>query len=286
VGIELVQDLDVEEESRNEREEEEIEQSIQQHNSSLENSQILEEPDMTQQQSNESVDSDHLPTLSSSTSSSTLLDTTPDVDHTATTNSSRPTRSGSRKLPTASSFSHSASVSSLSTPPIHVPSPFPHPSPSTLTTDSYEDDSQVDDVESFVCLNEVIVDRGLSAYLTQLDCYIDGMLFTRVQADGIIIATPTGSTAYSLSAGGSMCQPQVPTILFTPVCPHSLSFRPLLFPDTSTLQIKVSPDSRGANCASFDGRHRATLNPGDSLLISMSRWPLPSICRLDGTTDW
>lgn len=75
-------------------------------------------------------------------------------------------------------------------------------------------------------------------------------------------------------------------MLFTPVCPHSLSFRPLLFPDTSTLQIKINSESRGNNCASFDGRHRATLNPGDSLLISMSRWPLPSICRVDGTTDW
>ena len=61
-----------------------------------------------------------------------------------------------------------------------------------------------DDVESYVCMNEVIIDRGLSAYLTNLDCYVDGMLFTRVQADGIIVATPTGSTAYSLSAGGSM----------------------------------------------------------------------------------
>jgi hypothetical protein len=118
------------------------------------------------------------------------------------------------------------------------------------------------------------------------NCYVDGMLFTRVQADGIIVGTPTGSTAYSLSAGGSMVHPEVPCMLFTPVCPHSLSFRPLLFPDTSTLQIKVSTESRGANCASFDGRHRAALNPGDSLLISMSRWPLPSICRLDGTTDW
>lgn len=143
-----------------------------------------------------------------------------------------------------------------------------------------------DDVESYVCMNEVIIDRGLSAYLTLLDCYVDGMLFTRCQADGIIVGTPTGSTAYSLSAGGSMCHPEVPCMLFTPVCPHSLSFRPLLFPDTSTLQIKVSSESRGANCASFDGRHRAALNPGDSLLISMSRWPLPSICRLDGTTDW
>jgi NAD+ kinase len=149
-----------------------------------------------------------------------------------------------------------------------------------------EEAAMADNVESYVCMNEVIVDRGSSAYLTMLECSVDGMLFTRVQADGIIIATPTGSTAYSLSAGGSMCHPEVPCMLFTPVCPHSLSFRPLLFPDTSTLQIAVSDESRGCNSASFDGRHRASLNPGDSILVSMSRFPLPSICRLDPTTDW
>lgn len=160
--------------------------------------------------------------------------------------------------------------------------------PSTAPRSSEDDMDALaaDDVESYVCLNEVIMERGLSAYLTLLDCYVDGMHFTRVQADGIIVGTPTGSTAYSLSAGGTCCHPEVPCMLFTPVCPHSLSFRPLLFPDTSTLQIKVSPDSRGTNCASFDGRHRTALHPGDSLLISMSRWPVPSICRLDGTTDW
>jgi len=134
-------------------------------------------------------------------------------------------------------------------------------------------------------MNEVLVDR-FGTWLTLLDCSVDGMRFTRVQADGIICATPTGSIAYSLSAGGSMVHPEVPTILFTPICPHSLSFRPLLFPDTSTLQIRVSEESRGSNCVSFDGRNRVELHPGDSVLISMSRWPLPSICRADGTSDW
>jgi len=64
-----------------------------------------------------------------------------------------------------------------------------------------------EDADSFLCLNEVIVDRGTSSYLTNLDCFVDGMWFTKVQADGIIIGTPTGSTAYSLSAGGSIINP-------------------------------------------------------------------------------
>jgi NAD kinase len=59
------------------------------------------------------------------------------------------------------------------------------------------------------------------------------------QGDGLIIGTPTGSTAYSLAAGGSMVHPQVPCILFTPICPHSLSFRPLMFPDYCQLCIQV-----------------------------------------------
>jgi len=85
--------------------------------------------------------------------------------------------------------------------------------------------------EERVVLNEVVLDRGISPYLTNLETYCDGNFVTHVQGDGLIIATPTGSTAYSLAAGGSMVHPQVPCILFTPVCPHSLSFRPLMFPD-------------------------------------------------------
>lgn len=79
----------------------------------------------------------------------------------------------------------------------------PAPAAASVAFDDV-DAFSADDVESYVCMNEVIIDRGLSAYLTNLDCFVDGMLFTRVQADGIIVATPTGSTAYSLSAGGSM----------------------------------------------------------------------------------
>ena len=65
------------------------------------------------------------------------------------------------------------------------------------------------------------------------------LLLLPLQGDGLIVATPTGSTAYSLAAGGSMVHPQVPCILFTPICPHSLSFRPLMFPDHVQLCIQV-----------------------------------------------
>jgi NAD+ kinase len=74
-------------------------------------------------------------------------------------------------------------------------------------------------------LNDLVVDRGPSAYMSQLDLSVDGQHLTTISADGIVIATPTGSTAYSLSAGGAITHPGVNAILVTPICPHTLSFR-------------------------------------------------------------
>ncbi|KAG7228983.1 hypothetical protein INR49_013216, partial [Caranx melampygus] len=76
-------------------------------------------------------------------------------------------------------------------------------------------------------LNEVVVDRGPSSYLSNVDLYLDGRLITSVQGDGVIVSTPTGSTAYAAAAGASMIHPNVPAIMVTPICPHSLSFRPI-----------------------------------------------------------
>ncbi|XP_059141747.1 LOW QUALITY PROTEIN: NAD kinase-like, partial [Physella acuta] len=74
-------------------------------------------------------------------------------------------------------------------------------------------------------LNEVVIDRGPSSYLCNLELYIEGKRVTSVQGDGLIISTPTGSTAYAVAAGASMIHPSVPCIMLTPICPHSLSFR-------------------------------------------------------------
>jgi NAD+ kinase len=82
---------------------------------------------------------------------------------------------------------------------------------------------------------------------------------TTVQADGLTISTPTGSTAYSLSAGGSLAHPEIPAILITPICPHTLSFRPMLLPDSMELRICVPYNSRSTAWASFDGRGRVEL---------------------------
>lgn len=135
-------------------------------------------------------------------------------------------------------------------------------------------------------LNELVIDRGPAPYLSNLEVLCDDCPVTRVQADGLIVATPTGSTAYSLSSGGSMVHPNVPAILFTPICPHSLSFRPVLFPDYVTLQIKVPEDSRASAWVSFDGRHRMELKKGDKVVVSVSEWSVPTFSRKDTTNDW
>jgi len=135
-------------------------------------------------------------------------------------------------------------------------------------------------------LNEVVIDRGPSPYLSNIDLYLDGKLITSVQGDGLIVSTPTGSTAYAVAAGASMIHPSVPAVMVTPICPHSLSFRPIVVPAGVELKITVSPDSRNTAWVSFDGRMRQELCHGDSLRVTTSIYPIPSICSQDQISDW
>lgn len=82
------------------------------------------------------------------------------------------------------------------------------------------------------------MDRGPSPYLSNIDLFLDGKHITSVQGDGLIVSTPTGSTAYAVAAGASMIHPSVPAIMVTPICPHSLSFRPIVVP--AGVELKVS----------------------------------------------
>mmetsp|Transcript_6131 Transcript_6131/g.9416 ORF Transcript_6131/g.9416 Transcript_6131/m.9416 type:complete len:414 (-) Transcript_6131:323-1564(-) len=138
----------------------------------------------------------------------------------------------------------------------------------------------------FNVLNEVSIDRGASPYLANLECFVDDIHLTTVQADGIIFATPTGSTAYSMAAGGSVVHPAVPGILITPVCPHVLSFRSMVFPDSVVLRCYVPDDARADASVAFDGRYRRTLHRGDSIQIQMSNYPVPTVNRVDHSADW
>ncbi|KAF2462147.1 ATP-NAD kinase-like domain-containing protein [Lineolata rhizophorae] len=140
------------------------------------------------------------------------------------------------------------------------------------------------EAEQFEVLNELVIDRGPSPYVSNLELYGDNALLTVVQADGCIFSTPTGSTAYSLSAGGSLVHPDIPALLLTPICPHTLSFRPMLLPDTMLLRVAVPRASRATAYCAFDGKGRVELRQGDYVTIAASQYPFPSV--LSRPTEW
>ncbi|KAF4338184.1 serine threonine kinase [Fusarium beomiforme] len=159
---------------------------------------------------------------------------------------------------------------------------------------------------TFEILNEVVVDRGpnpsenpnvnvpsaghVLIYILAMsttEIFGDDEHFTSVLADGICVSTPTGSTAYNLAAGGSLCHPENPVMLVTSICAHTLSFRPIILPDTIVLRVGVPYSARTASWASFDGRERVELKPGDYVTISASRFPFASV-QAEGrrSEDW
>jgi NAD+ kinase len=129
----------------------------------------------------------------------------------------------------------------------------------------------------FLVMNEVVLSRGAQPYLSKIEVYERDELITKVQADGVMLATPTGSTAYSVAAGGSMVHPNVPAILFTPICPHSLSFRPVILPDYAQIELRIAPDARSTALATFDGKAMVELQAGDSVHVKLSPYPVPTI---------
>ncbi|KAK3394453.1 ATP-NAD kinase-like domain-containing protein [Podospora didyma] len=143
---------------------------------------------------------------------------------------------------------------------------------------------EMEEGEQFEVLNELVIDRGPSPYVSNLELYGDNELLTVVQADGCIFSTPTGSTAYSLSAGGSLVHPDIPAILLTPICPHTLSFRPMVLSDTLLLRVSVPRNSRATAYCAFDGKGRIELKQGDHVTITASQYPFPTVTRTD--TEW
>ncbi|KAL9615967.1 MAG: hypothetical protein Q9160_009111 [Pyrenula sp. 1 TL-2023] len=107
-------------------------------------------------------------------------------------------------------------------------------------------------------MNEVIIHRGKDPHLAIVEVYVGGRFLTEAVADGMIISTPTGSTAYSLSSGGSIVHPLVSSVLLTPICPRSLSFRPLVLPASTSVTLRISEKNRSRELeVSIDGVRRS-----------------------------
>ena len=108
-------------------------------------------------------------------------------------------------------------------------------------------------VSEYTVLNDAVISKGAFARLVSLEVSVDGGFLTAIRADGLILSTPTGSTAYSLSAGGPIIHPAIHCFVMTPICPHTLSNRPIAIPDASVVRVKVLSESEGMSL-SLDGQ--------------------------------
>jgi len=122
-------------------------------------------------------------------------------------------------------------------------------------------------------LNEVVVSRGERSRVIRLDVDIDGVMLTEYNADGLIVATPTGSTAYSLSAGGPVLAPNSGVFVVTPICPHVLTNRSVIVNEGSTIEIRSRAGQEGA-CLTLDGRPPLSVAAGDLIRIRRSKQAL------------
>lgn len=123
-------------------------------------------------------------------------------------------------------------------------------------------------IAHYSALNDVVITKGMLARMIDLDTYVDDHFVAAYKADGLIIATPTGSTAYSLSAGGPVIFPQVKAVCITPICPHMLTNRPVLIPDTSVIQILNHGED--GTYLTIDGQVGGPMSKGDRVVCRSS----------------
>ena len=126
-------------------------------------------------------------------------------------------------------------------------------------------------IGSGLVLNDVVINRGNLSRIVELETMIDGQYLTTYKSDGLIISTPTGSTAYSLSAGGPIVFPGKDLIIINPICPHTLTNRPIIFPEKADLQITLWSKESGAT-VTLDGQESYRIAAGDVMIVRKSKF--------------
>ncbi len=129
-------------------------------------------------------------------------------------------------------------------------------------------------ISTHSALNDAVVSRGEQSQLIRLDVFVDGETLSEYHADGLIVATPTGSTAYSLSAGGPVLTPDSGVFVVTPICPHVLTMRPVLVSDAANIEIVPSRED-GAVFLTLDGQTSRRLEPGVGIRLTKAPGRLP-----------
>lgn len=122
-----------------------------------------------------------------------------------------------------------------------------------------------------ICLNDVVVTKGTVARIVHLAVKCDGTTAMEMGGDGVILATPTGSTAYSLSAGGPIVEPEAQNIVITPICPHDMGSRCIMASDKRTITVEMAHNARRNAYLSVDGGKAIRLNMGDVVTVKKSQ---------------
>lgn len=128
-----------------------------------------------------------------------------------------------------------------------------------------------DKVNEYLALNDVVVSNGALSRIIDLDIMCENKPIVSYRADGVILSTPTGSTAYALSAGGPIVEPSLNSICLTPICPHSLVARPVIFSDKKVITVKGAKLNMHPIYITVDGEQGAQLEQGDKLEVMKSK---------------
>jgi NAD+ kinase len=120
-------------------------------------------------------------------------------------------------------------------------------------------------------LNDIVVTKAALSRIIELDVFVDGLFVSAFRADGLIVSSPTGSTAYNLAAGGPILHPALPAIVLTPICPHMLTNRPLVVGDGATIEVRLRPARDVEAHVTFDGQRGFALSGQESVTVTRSR---------------